>query len=114
LTDGLQSYIKAFKKEFYTMRNPRTKHIRSAGMRSRENNNNVERLNGTVRERNKVMRGLKNPETPITDGFQIYYNFIRPHMSLDGQTPAEASGLDIELDENKWLGLIKKAVKADA
>ena len=48
-TDGLQSYVKAFKKEFYTMRDPRTKHVRSAGMRSRTNNN-VERLNGAVRE----------------------------------------------------------------
>lgn len=93
------------------MRNPRTRHIRSAGIRSRENNNNVERLQGTVRERNKVMRGLKNPETPITDGFQIYYNFIRSHMSLDGKTPAEASGIDLELGENKWLSLLQKSLK---
>ena len=55
------------------------------------------------------MRGLMNPETPITEGFQIYYNFIRPHASLNGKTPAEVSGIDLESGENKLLSLIKKA-----
>ena len=55
------------------------------------------------------MRGLKNTDTPILKGYQIFHNFIRPHMSLDGQTPAEASGLDLNLKENKWLTLIEKA-----
>lgn len=32
-------------------------------------------------------------------------------MSLNGQTPAEASGLDLKLEENIWLSLIKKASK---
>jgi len=45
----------------------------------------------------------------IIDGFRIYYNFIRPHMALNGKTPAEASGLDLNLGENKWISLIKKA-----
>jgi len=27
----------------------------------------------------------------------IYYNFIRPHMSLDGRTPAEEAKIDPEL-----------------
>jgi transposase InsO family protein len=51
----------------------------------------VERLNGTVRERNKVMSGLKDKGTTSTmmDGQRIYYNFIRPHMALNGKTPAE-------------------------
>lgn len=106
-TDGLRSYQDAFKKEFFTLRNPRTKHIRSAGIRaSRQNNNNVERLNGTVRERNKTMRGLKRKDTPITRGFQIYYNFIKPHQGLNGKTPAQKAGIEIS-DRNKWLSLIK-------
>jgi len=44
------------------------------------------------------------------NGYRIYYNFIRPHMSLNGKTPAEASGLDLELGENKWKLLIQKAI----
>ena len=34
------------------------------------------------------MRSLKKPDTPILTGYQIYHNYVRPHMALDGQTPA--------------------------
>jgi len=53
----------------------------------------VERLHGTIRERDKVMRGLDEEKTAqtIIDGFRIYYNFIRPHMALNGKTPAQQS-----------------------
>lgn len=76
----------------------------------------MERMNGTVRERNKVMRGLKNEVTPIAKGFQIYYNFIKPHQSLNGETPAQKAGIGIGSEENKWLQLIKQslAVKSDS
>ena len=52
----------------------------------RTNNNLVERLNGTVRERDKVMRGFKNEESAqqILEAFRAYYNFIRKHQSLKG------------------------------
>ena len=34
----------------------------------------------------------------------IYYNFIRPHMSLNGKTPAEESGIDLNLgNKNDWI-----------
>lgn len=111
-TDGLKAYIDAFRKEFFTLRNPRTKHVRSAGIRaSRKNNNNIERLNGTVRERNKTMRGLKREDTPLTRGFQIYYNFIKPHQALDGKTPSEKAGITIGSENDKWLSLVKRASK---
>ena len=93
------------------MKKPRTEHIRVPNIRNRSNNNMVERLNGTVRERNKVMRGLKDKETASTimDGQRIYYNFIRPHMALDGKAPAEKAKLVLNLKDNKWLSLIKKS-----
>ncbi|NIN53061.1 MAG: transposase, partial [Nitrososphaeria archaeon] len=52
-------------------------------MSKRENNNMVERLQGTIRERDKVLRGLKEveDESKVIDGFRIYYNFIRPHSA---------------------------------
>lgn len=116
VTDGLQAYTKAFNKEFYTMRRPRPQHVRLAGIAKRANNNVVERINGTIRERNKVMRGLKSEESAqaIIDGFRVYYNFIRPHTSLNGKTPAEAAGIDLGLNENKWMNLIKKSTSKES
>jgi transposase-like protein len=43
-------------------------------IRNRLNNNMVEKLHGTVRQRNKVMRGLGQESTAQTmiDGIRIY------------------------------------------
>ncbi|MHB2036637.1 MAG: hypothetical protein ACYCPW_07855 [Nitrososphaerales archaeon] len=48
-------------------------------------------------------------QSPIFKGSQIFHNYIRPHMSLEGeQTPAEACGIKIT-GENKWKTLIQNA-----
>ena len=79
-------------------------------MQGDHNNNKMERLNGEVRDREKVMRGLKKVDTPILTGYQIFHNYIREHGGLDGKTPAEACGIIIE-GENKWITLIQNAIK---
>jgi hypothetical protein len=56
----------------------------------------------------KVTRGWKTGKTPIAEGQRIHYNFVKPHMALEGKTPAEVSGIRIE-SENKWLALIRKS-----
>jgi transposase-like protein len=109
VTDGLPAYQKAYNKEFFTLKNPRTEHISHIRLSGDMNNNLIERLHGTKREREKVMRGLKTEETPVVPMQDIYYNFVRPHRSLEGETPAQASGIGIE-EKNKWLGLIKRAL----
>jgi putative transposase len=68
----------------------------------------MERMNGEIRDREKVMRGLKRADTPILKGMQIYHNFIRPHESLNGDTPADRAGIKVE-GENKWMALIQNA-----
>jgi hypothetical protein len=70
----------------------------------------MEHLNGEIRDREKVARGLKKNDSPLINGYQIYHNYIRPHMSLDGKTPSEACGIKIE-GENKWKTLIQNASK---
>lgn len=70
----------------------------------------MERMNGEIRDRERVMRGLKNPDSAIVKGLQIYHNFIRPHEALKGKTPAERAGIKVE-GENKWLTTIQIAVK---
>ncbi len=108
ITDGLYSYHEAYKKEYWTATVPRTQHIRDISFPGRVHNNKMERMNGEVRDREKVMRGLKKPDTPILPGYQIYHNYLRPHEALDGKTPAEACGIRVE-GENKWLTLIQNA-----
>jgi len=111
VTDGLQAYQKAYMKEFWTLKKPRTEYVRLAKFEEKVNQNLIERFNGTTRERNKVMRALDTDESAETfvDGFQVYYNFIRPHMGLGNKTPAEAAGVDLELNGgNRWLELIRK------
>jgi hypothetical protein len=68
------------------------------------------RLGWSLRERTKVTRGWKTGKTPIAEGQRIHYNFVKPHMALDGKTPAEASGISIEA-KNKWEELIIKAME---
>jgi transposase-like protein len=91
------------------MKGPRTEHVRIPNIRDRSNNNLVERLHGTIRQRNKVMRGLDDMKTAQTmmDGLRIYYNFLRPHGALNGKTPAQKA--NIETDKTEWMTLIKRA-----
>lgn len=84
------------------------RHHRYRDFRHAPNNNIVERLNGTLRERTKVMRGLESmPSTEdLLKGFQVYYNYIRPHQSID-TTPAMASNIDLNLGNNRWLAMVE-------
>ncbi len=109
ITDGLHSYHLAYKKEFYTHKaDGRPVHISHIRFNGDMNNNKMERLNGEIRDREKVTRGLKKADSPLLSGYQIYHNYVRPHMALDGKTPSEACGITVKGD-NKWLTLIQNA-----
>lgn len=111
ITDGLQSYHDAYQKEFWEIdRQKRTLHIRNIHLKGDMNNNKMERLNGEIRDREKTMRGLKTVNTPILKGYEIFHNYIRPHMGLDGKTPSEVCGISI-VGNNKWKTLIENASK---
>jgi len=69
------------------------------------------RLNGTVRERVKVQRGWKSMKTPLAEGQRIHYNFVKLHMALESQAPAERAGIGIE-GRDKGLALLRGAVKS--
>jgi hypothetical protein len=72
----------------------------------------MERMNGEIRDRERVMRGLEKKDTPILSGYQFFHNYIRPHMALDGRTPAEAADIQVNGD-NKWLTLIQNAAQSN-
>ncbi|HEY7079963.1 MAG TPA: hypothetical protein VH500_09695 [Nitrososphaeraceae archaeon] len=51
------------------------------------------------------MRGFKKMHTPILTGYQLFHNYIRPHMALKEKTTAIVCGIEIE-GENKWKTII--------
>jgi transposase-like protein len=63
VTDGLHSYKGAFKKELYD-HHQSCKHVADVALQE-SLNNVLERMHGSIREREKVVRGLKVDETPI-------------------------------------------------
>src|SRR5207249_4055014 len=89
---------------------PDAKRIQNCGISKRENNNRIERMNGTLRERVKVQRGWKTENTPLAEGNRIQYNFVKPHMALEGKTPAQAAGLEAR----GWKELLKLATTKQA
>jgi len=108
-TDGLTSYSEGIAFAPFT-KDP--EHVARVGIgKPHATNNRIERMNGTQRERFKVQRG-KSMQTSMPEGNRIFYNFVRPHMALDGQTPAEAAGIDINLEGNRWMQLIRAAKAA--
>ncbi len=116
ITDGLPSYNKAINKEFHTTKKE-TIHIGNVGIKGKRfsnakfDNNLVERLQGTVRDRNKTQRGLKSEETAFIKGHQLYYNFIKPHEGLNGYTPAHFANIYLNLKNKKWENLLMQSIK---
>ena len=113
-TDKLGSYTGAIKAVF-----PDADHIQSEGIRARVNNNLSERLQGTIRDREKTLRGLDGLESGqrYFDGWQTNYNVIREHEGIKFQTPAEMAGVNPPFKE--WADVVRVAAtdtrrKADA
>jgi putative transposase len=102
-TDAHKSYREAVSKTF-----PNIDHRAKCGVnKPHANNNRIERLNGTLRERVKVQRGWKSYDTALAEGKRIQYNFVKPHMALeDNKTPAQDAGLEIK----GWADLLRFAI----
>ena len=113
VTDGLQAYKEAIKAEYYGLGRIQNPHIRLKDFETKPNNNILERLNGTFRERTKVMRSLDSAigAEEFATGMQTYYNYIRPHQGIGGMVPAQLANIPINLTGNRWETMIGLAVK---
>jgi hypothetical protein len=110
-TDKLNAYLDGVELTFGS----ETEHKQSKPFTNAEDSTNkIERWHSTLKERTKVMRGLKDIGSAIqfTDGFVVYYNFFRPHECLDGRTPAEAAGIDYTV--KNWADLSRLPVSKRA
>jgi putative transposase len=106
-TDGSFAYDEAMKKVFYSRyKSAKVEWVRRVGIQARETNNIVERLHGTLKDRIRPMRGLKNVEASkeLLTGYVVNYNFCRTHSGI-GKTPAQAAGIDLK----GWKQLIERA-----
>jgi len=101
-TDVLEDYFKAIQSVFGF----KVIHSVSKGFSSSSNINLIERFHGSIKQRTKVIRDFKSPETAsiILDGFVAHYNFVKPHRTLKGVTPAFIA--DIAQKVRGWEGLI--------
>jgi len=114
-TDGLVSYPRVLRKTWglnkHATRNPKVIHKITIGS-SGSFNYKIERFHNTLRERTKVMRGFHgsvNSAQTLLKGFEIYYNWIRNHQSLEGQTPSEIACPNVQIEnKNGWLELIQR------
>lgn len=113
ITDGLPAYHQAYVKEYETNSiATTTHHIRKITLTGDQNNKKMERFNGEIRDREKVMRSLKRADTPILTGLGIFRNYVRPNGGLDGCTPSEMAGIEVQGD-NRWLTLIQNAASKE-
>ena len=110
VTDGLSSYSAALRKISKTRRKKRPL-IHLQGPLIEALNNKMERFCGTVKARTKPMCGFNSGKSAkkFMKGFEVYYNFIKPHRSLGGKTPAQAAGLSKK--KYTWLDLISDSEK---
>ena len=115
MCDKFENYRNAFNKLFYYVAELRFGipiKAKRAGLE--HNNNHIERYNGKIKDRIKVMRG----EFGSFEGAEafmnlkhIIHNFVNPHQQIKGRTPAEAAEINLKLGRNKLLNLIRKMTK---
>jgi transposase-like protein len=110
-SDGCFAYRKGFSKVFWDHHRS-CQLIQNVGINGRVHQNMVERLHGTLKDMLRARRGMDQgtKTEAMLDGWFVYYNFLRPHSSLGGKTPAETASIKLNLD-NRWESLIDLATK---
>ena len=77
----------------------------------KHNNNPIERENGNIKDRIKIMRGgfgsFRGAES-FLNLRHLIHNFVNPHQGLKEKTPAEEAEIDLELGREKLVKLIQK------
>ncbi|MBI4286291.1 MAG: IS6 family transposase [Chloroflexi bacterium] len=103
ITDKLAAYLDGIELAF----GADTKHIQSSPFADKDDTNIIERFQGTIKDRTKVVRGYKTLPTArqIIDGFLVHYNFFKPHIGLKGKTPTEVAG--IKLPYKSWTDFVR-------
>ena len=79
------------------------------------NNNPIERYNGKIKDRIKIIRGrFENFDgaRSFMDLQRVLHNFVNPHQEFKGKTPAEMAEITLPLKRNKLLNFIRFLAKS--
>ena len=109
--DGFENYRSAFNKLFRrTAKLTFGVPIANKKHGLKHNNNPVERYNGKLDDRLKIIRGGFGS----FEGAEVFmnlqramHNFVNPHQQIGGKTPAEMAEITLPLGRNKLLKLIE-------
>ena len=79
----------------------------------KHNNNPIEKYNQDIKDQIKTKRhfGSFNGAKEFLDLRHVIKNFVNPHQSLKGKTPAEEAEIFLPLGRNKCLDLISLKAK---
>jgi putative transposase len=101
-TDNSYDYPPSIRKTFGR---GKVQHQHFPAWKHKFKNNPIERYHNTIKENYKVMRRFSHTKTAykFLTFFKNYYNFIRPHKTLNWQTPAQKAGFG----KWNWWNLIK-------
>jgi transposase-like protein len=101
-TDNSYDYPPAIRKTFGR---GKVNHIHFPAWKKQFKNNPIERYHNTIKENYKTMRIFQNEKTALQflQFFKQYYKFIRPHKTLNWNTPAQAAGFG----KWNWWTIIK-------
>lgn len=104
ITDKNNSYLDGIDNAF----GGEAEHVQGNPFESKasgESTSQIERFHGTLKDRTKVIRSFRDFETlkQFTDGWLVYYNYFKPHESLNGKTPAEEAKVNYAV--KNWANL---------
>ncbi|MBI2522985.1 IS1/IS6 family transposase [Candidatus Woesearchaeota archaeon] len=109
-TDALTFYPRAFTKVFYNnirKKDERVKHLVNNVSKTGKHNVRIETVFSKIKDRVDDFRGIKALwSAPILmQGIILQHNYIEAHTTT-GKIPAELAGIKLDVEKNRWLGLI--------
>lgn len=87
---------------------PDAKHIRVQSFKDDISNNLIECFNKQFKAWYKTKQGFSNLASAnnLISMFVFFFNFIRPHSALNGQTPAQVAGLNLTKSQKQHFLLV--------
>ena len=76
------------------------------------NNNKMKRLNGEIRDTEKVFRDLKKMPTLVLDGMKVCYNFTKKYRIFERKDTSRPSLIELD-GKNKKIIIINASLSKD-